>query len=125
MGVSPSLFNVCLKSPADLFTFFIYSDTVVLIWDEAITSQFTNSDLTAARLPDSFETDNFDKLSRKVGDVVARATLSRQSHQTGLLEALLQGAVKNQLKGTYNKLYRNSLYVNGLDHPDTIRLGQM
>ncbi|QRV85354.1 RNA-dependent RNA polymerase [Ceratobasidium sp. AG-Ba] len=100
-------------------------DTVVMIWDESITSQFINSDLSSARPSDSFESDNFNKSKQKLGDLVARLALRGESKEAALSRILLQGAVAKRLEGRYNVFYRNSVYLNGLDHPDTIRLGQM
>ncbi|KAG8719688.1 hypothetical protein FRC09_010774 [Ceratobasidium sp. 395] len=100
-------------------------DNVVLIWDEDITDQFVNSDLDAARLSDGFEEDNFDKSTDMLGDVVSRSKLQNRELEAELITALLQGAVANRLEGRYNIFYRNSVYINGLNHRDTIRLGHM
>ncbi|KAG8743840.1 hypothetical protein FRC10_011307 [Ceratobasidium sp. 414] len=100
-------------------------DNVVMIWDEAITSSFINSDLSSARPSDGFEKDNFDKSKEMLGDVVSRLKLQKRELQTELVKALLQGAVASRLEGRYNIFYRNSAYLNGLDHPDTVRLGHM
>ncbi|KAG9090168.1 hypothetical protein FRC06_001192 [Ceratobasidium sp. 370] len=100
-------------------------DNVIMIWDEAITSHFINSDLSSARPADGFERENFDKSKEMLGDLVSRLKLRKQELQTELVKALLQGAVASRLEGRYNVFYRNSVYINGLDHPDTIRLGHM
>ncbi|KAG9083156.1 hypothetical protein FS749_006259 [Ceratobasidium sp. UAMH 11750] len=100
-------------------------DNVVMIWDEAITSSFINSDLSSARPSHDFDRTNFDKSKEMLGDLVSRLRLQKQDLQTELVKALLQGAVAKRLEGRYNVFYRNSAYINGLDHPDTIRLGHM
>ncbi|KAG8721371.1 hypothetical protein FRC09_007990 [Ceratobasidium sp. 395] len=100
-------------------------DNVVLIWDEDITDKFVNSDLDAARLSDGFEKANFDKSKHGLGELVARLRLQPRKLEVELITSLLQGAVANRLEGRYNTFYRNSVYINGLNHPDTIRLGHM
>ncbi|KAG9105593.1 hypothetical protein FRC07_009161, partial [Ceratobasidium sp. 392] len=94
-------------------------DNVVMIWDENITDTFINSDLESARPSDGFETENFDKSKEMLGHLVARLKLQNCELQTELVRALLQGAVANRLEGRYNMFYRNSVYINGLNHPDT------
>ncbi|KAG8796073.1 hypothetical protein FRC12_005343 [Ceratobasidium sp. 428] len=100
-------------------------DNVVLIWDEDIVDKFVNSDLDTARPSVGFEEANFTKSKYMLGNLVSRSRLQNRKLETELITALLQGAVKNNLHGRYNMFYRNSVYLNGLDHPDTIRLGHM
>ncbi|KAG8719689.1 hypothetical protein FRC09_010775 [Ceratobasidium sp. 395] len=100
-------------------------DNVVLIWDEDIVDNFVNSDLDTARLSVGFEEANFTKSKHMLGNLVSRSRLQSCKLETELVKALLQGAVENKVYGRYNMFYRNSVYLNGLDHPDTIRLGHM
>jgi hypothetical protein len=96
-----------------------------MIWDEEITNSFINADLAAARPADDFEKDNFEKSKTMLRDVVSRSQLDGSDLQPRLVEALIGGSVAKKLEGRYNMFYRNSVYINGLDHPDTIRLGHM
>lgn len=100
------------------------SDTVVMIWDESITDSFTNAHTDFADPDAEFERENFDKSKHMLRDLNARATLEGFDIIPRLVEALLQSISPNQL-GIYNMFYRNSIYVHGLDHPTTSRLGHM
>ncbi|KAG8764504.1 hypothetical protein FRC12_008067 [Ceratobasidium sp. 428] len=100
-------------------------DSVVLIWDEDIVDKFVNSDLDTARPSVGFEAANFTKSKHMLGDLVSRSRLQNRKLETELITALLQDAVKDKPHGLYNMFYRNSVYLNGLNHPDTIRLGHM
>jgi hypothetical protein len=99
-------------------------DTVVMIWDEAITEPFCNAHTRFADPDENFEEQNFHKSKNMLRDLKARTEMEKKDITPRLLEALLQNIAPNQL-GVYNMFYRNSLYVHGLDHPTTARLGHM
>ncbi|CCO32155.1 hypothetical protein BN14_06209 [Rhizoctonia solani AG-1 IB] len=99
-------------------------DTVVMIWDEAITTPFQNSHKEFADPDADFERNNFHKSKVFLRDIKAQAELSKKDIVPQLTEAMLQNIAPNQL-GVYNMFYRNAAYVHGLDHPITSRLGHM
>ncbi|CAE6358416.1 unnamed protein product, partial [Rhizoctonia solani] len=99
-------------------------DTVVMIWDEAITTSFQNSHKEFADPDVDFERKNFHKSKVLLRDIEARGDLDKKDILPQLMEAMLQNIAPNQL-GVYNMFYRNAAYVYGLDHPDTARLGHM
>ncbi|CAE6522319.1 unnamed protein product [Rhizoctonia solani] len=99
-------------------------DTVVMIWDEAITTPFRNSHKGFADPSLDFERNNFHKSKVVLRDIRAQAELGKKDVTPRLADAMLQNIAPNQL-GVYNMFYRNCAYVKGLDHPETARLGHM
>lgn len=95
-----------------------------MIWDEAITDPFCNADTKYADPYEHFEKENFHKSKQMLRDLKARVELEHADIAPRLVEALLQNIAPNQL-GIYNMFYRNSLYVHGLNHAETARLGHM
>ncbi|QRW26303.1 RNA-dependent RNA polymerase [Rhizoctonia solani] len=99
-------------------------DTVVLIWDEQITSQFRNAHKRFADPGPGFESRNLIKSKKLLKDIKTRADSEGQDITKELISALLEDIAPSQL-GMYNIFYRNSVYLYGLDHPTTARLGHM
>ncbi|KAF8708053.1 RNA-dependent RNA polymerase, partial [Rhizoctonia solani] len=99
-------------------------DTVVLIWDEQITSQFRNAHKRFADPGPGFESRNLIKSKKSLKDIKTRADSEGQDITKELISALLEDIAPSQL-GMYNIFYRNSVYLYGLDHPTTARLGHM
>ncbi|KAH7333690.1 RNA dependent RNA polymerase-domain-containing protein [Rhizoctonia solani] len=99
-------------------------DTVVMIWDEAITTPFQNAHKGFADPSLDFERNNFHKSKVVLRDIKAQAELGKKDITPRLVEAMLQNIAPNQL-GVYNMFYRNCAYVKGLNHPETARLGHM
>ncbi|KAJ1300623.1 hypothetical protein OPQ81_002276 [Rhizoctonia solani] len=99
-------------------------DTVVMIWDESITTPFQNSHERFADPDADFERNNFKKSKELLRDIKAHAKLRKEDIIPRLVTAMLQNIAPNQF-GIYNILYRACAYVKGLNHPETARLGHM
>ncbi len=101
-------------------------DTCVCIYDPRIVEPFENSKLFTA--PDNFLKDNFEDQGR-IQQVSALTTEMEQSadpdaRRGKLQEALLCGLVTAPI-GQYSSMHENAIYMNGYDHPDTVRIAFM
>ncbi|KAF8761361.1 RNA-dependent RNA polymerase [Rhizoctonia solani] len=85
-------------------------DTVVLIWDEQITSQFRNAHKRFADPGPGFESRNLIKSKKLLKDIKTRADSEGQDITKELISALLEDIAPSQL-GMYNIFYRNSVYL--------------
>lgn len=95
-----------------------------MIWDKQITTPFTNPAHDYSQTPDDFKQKNFLEPGPPLSHIVARSQIKRDDLLPYLIKPLL-GGFGPDLIGLYNTFYRNSTYVNGLDHPVTVRLGHM
>ncbi|RDX50511.1 hypothetical protein OH76DRAFT_1348782 [Lentinus brumalis] len=101
-------------------------DTCVCIYDPRIVESFENSKIFTA--PDNFLKDNFEDQG-KIQQVSALTTEMDQSadpdaRRGKLQEALLCGLVTAPI-GQYSSMHENAIYMNGYDHPDTVRIAFM
>lgn len=95
-----------------------------MIWDQDITTPFVNPSQNHSQPPENFIQENFLASGCSLSHVVAQCQMNRGDLLPHLIEPLLKQIGPN-LIGLYNVFYRNSAYQNGLDHPDTVRLGHM
>lgn len=100
-----------------------FSDTAIMIWDERITGSFKNASLEFSRPEPGFKVANFDESQQNLNEL-KDPERPEQWDVTRLAEALLRNITLG-LEGTYNVLYRKALYVQGLRHRETVRLGHM
>ncbi|KAG8739289.1 hypothetical protein FRC10_005817 [Ceratobasidium sp. 414] len=89
-------------------------DTVIMIWDRAIVDQFTNSD---THYPNVDVSDCFDLRRGVVKDIAPN------DHES-VLGALLAPLAPTQV-GMYGNWHMNAAKLCGLDHPETVRLGNV
>ncbi|ORX33255.1 RNA dependent RNA polymerase-domain-containing protein [Kockovaella imperatae] len=99
-------------------------DTLNVIWEPSLVQSFVNADLSVLDAPDDFESENFDKEVLQV-EAVASGVQSVDemimNHQVFLLVALKD----DKSTGSYSSLHTNAIYLNGPDHPDTVRLARI
>ncbi|QRV80332.1 feruloyl esterase B [Ceratobasidium sp. AG-Ba] len=89
-------------------------DTVTMIWDREIVNQFTNSD---THYPEVDVSEFFDLRKGLVKDVAPN------QHEP-IIKALLAPLTPNQV-GMYGMWHATASKVCGLDHPDTVILGNI
>jgi hypothetical protein len=92
----------------------VYSDTVIMIWDHAIVDQFMNS---PTHYPNVDVSDSFDLRRGLVKDIAP------DDHES-VLGALLAPLTPTQV-GMYGNWHMQAAKLCGLDHPETVRLGNV
>ena len=101
-------------------------DTCVCIYDPRIVKRFANSELVTA--PESFLKVNFEDQG-KIQQVSALVTemdqaVDSEARRRKLQEALLCGLTTAPI-GLYSSFHENAIYMQGYNHPDTIRVALM
>ncbi|KAI0701242.1 RNA dependent RNA polymerase-domain-containing protein [Cerioporus squamosus] len=101
-------------------------DTCVCIYDPRIVEPFKNSEIFTA--PENFLKDNFEDQG-KIQQVSALTSEMAQAadpdmRRQKLQEALLCGLITAPI-GQYSSFHENAIYMNGYDHPETVRIAFM
>ncbi|KAL5640276.1 hypothetical protein ACGC1H_007522 [Rhizoctonia solani] len=87
-------------------------DTAILVWEEAIVNQFTNS---ATHYADVDVSDDFVSSPKRMGDIPPNDFRT-------VLDALLSQLIPNPI-GMYGNWHATAAKVLGLDHIETVQLG--
>lgn len=105
-----------ILSPTCSFSliFSSYSDTVIMIWDHSVVHSFINSE---THYPNLDVSENFDLCKIPVDNIAP------EDHQA-VLSALLAPLMPTKI-GMYGNWHMNAAKLLGLDHPATVRLGNM
>lgn len=104
-------------------SFIEIKDHLLVIWHKPLVDPFINSPLTAP--PPNFLSNHFDSNAQTFAEFSNRHSKAQpEALMSEFMPVLLSGLSDSKV-GSYSVLHESSMFVNGYDHLETIRLAYM